>query len=91
VASAVNSVPDVVCPGESGLLVPPERPDLFAAAIGYLLDRPDEAARMAAAARARIDDRYTERALADTLLAAYAPAPVRADRRQADHEDLTCA
>jgi hypothetical protein len=46
---------------------------------------------MAAAARARIDDRYTERALADTLLAAYTPAPVRADRRQADHEDLTCA
>ncbi|WP_201776475.1 glycosyltransferase [Streptacidiphilus carbonis] len=91
VATAVNSVPDVVCPGESGLLVPPERPELFAAAIGHLLDRPDEATRMAAAARARIGDRYTDRALAHTLLAAYTPAPVRANRRRADHEDLTCA
>lgn len=90
VATAVNSVSDVVCPGESGLLVPPERPELLAAAIGYLLDRPDLGARMAAAARARIDDRYTVQALADTLLAAYAPAPVPADRRRADHKEPTC-
>jgi glycosyltransferase involved in cell wall biosynthesis len=78
VASAVNSVPDVVRPGETGLLAPPQRPELLAAAIGHLLDRPDEASRMAAAARARIDERYTERALADTLTAAYGPPPARA-------------
>jgi glycosyltransferase involved in cell wall biosynthesis len=71
VATAVNSVSDVVCPGESGLLVPPGRPDLLAAAVAHLLDRPADAARMAAAARARIDSRFSERALGETLAAAY--------------------
>jgi glycosyltransferase involved in cell wall biosynthesis len=71
VATAVNSVPDVVCPGESGLLVPPGRPDLLARAVAHLLDRPADAARMAAAARARIDDRFSEHALGETLAAAY--------------------
>ena len=71
IATAVNSVPDVVCPGETGLLVPPERPDLLARAIAYLLDRPETAARMAAAARAGIDGRFSEHALGETLAAAY--------------------
>ena len=39
VATAVNAVPDVVLPGETGLLVSPERPRQLAAAIGYLLER----------------------------------------------------
>ena len=48
VATAVNAVGDVVVPGETGLLVPPQRPDLVADAVRYLLDRPAVAARMAA-------------------------------------------
>ena len=51
VATAVNAVPDLVVPGETGLLVPPRRPGQLAAAIRHLLDSPAEAARMAAAAR----------------------------------------
>ena len=51
VATAVNAVGDVVVPGETGLLVPPERPDLMAAALRFLLDAPACAARMAMAAR----------------------------------------
>ena len=47
VATAVNAVSDVVVPGETGLLVPPQRPDLLADAVRYLLDRPAVAARMA--------------------------------------------
>ena len=78
VATAVNAVSDVVVPGETGLLVPPHRPDLMAAAIRHLLDSPDAAARMAAAARARVAGRYAETALRDALAAAYAPA-VRAE------------
>ncbi len=74
VASAVNAVPDVVLPGETGLLVPPQRPDLMASAIAYLLDSPAAAARMAAAARGRLAGRYAETALRDALAAAYAPA-----------------
>jgi len=71
VATAVNAVADVVVPGETGLLVPPGRPDLLAGAVRHLLDSPAAAARMAAAARARLGDRYGEPALREALTAAY--------------------
>lgn len=88
VATAVNSVPDVVCPGESGLLVPPERPDLLAAAVAHLLDRPAEAARMAATARSRIDHRFSERALGETLAAAYSDGVPRTTPHEAPSRPL---
>jgi glycosyltransferase involved in cell wall biosynthesis len=72
VATAVNAVADVVVPGETGLLVPPRRPDLMADAVRYLLDRPGVAARMAAAARVRLGGRFEVSALRDALTAAYA-------------------
>jgi glycosyltransferase involved in cell wall biosynthesis len=71
VASAVNAVSELVVPGETGLLVPPERPRLLAAAIRHLLDSPEVAARMVAAARARLGDHYGDAELRSTLLAAY--------------------
>ena len=73
VATAVNAVGDVVVPGETGLLVPPARPDLLAGALRYLLDSPAEAARMAEAAHARLGPRYGNEALRDALTAAYTP------------------
>jgi glycosyltransferase involved in cell wall biosynthesis len=73
VATAVNAVPDLVVPGETGLLVPPGRPDLIAAAVRYLLDSPHVAARLAATARERLGDRFSEAALRDALAAAYVP------------------
>ena len=63
---------DVVVPGETGLLVPPQRPDLMADAVRYLIDRPSRAARMAETARARLGERFGEQVLRDTLTAAYA-------------------
>jgi glycosyltransferase involved in cell wall biosynthesis len=72
VATAVNAVSDIVVPGETGLLVPPQRPDLMADAVRYLLDRPAVAVRMADTARARLGDRFGEQALRDALGAAYA-------------------
>ena len=78
VATAVNAVPDLVIPGETGLLVPPRRPAALAAAIGHLLDSRAAADRMAAAARAHVSGRYGAAALAEALMAAYvrdAPAP----------------
>lgn len=72
VATAVNAVADVVVPGETGLLVPPQRPDLMAAAVGYLLDSPAVAARMVETARARLGARYGIPALREALAAAYA-------------------
>jgi glycosyltransferase involved in cell wall biosynthesis len=74
VATAVNAVPDLVIPGDTGLLVPPCRPDLLAAAIGQLLDSPAQAARMAAAAQARISGRYGAESLRTALLEAYEPS-----------------
>jgi glycosyltransferase involved in cell wall biosynthesis len=72
VATAVNAVGDVVIPGETGLLVPPQRPDLLASALGYLLDHPAAAAGMAAAARARLGSRFGLPALREALVSAYA-------------------
>lgn len=71
VATAVNAVSDVVVPGETGLLVPPQRPDLLAEAVGYLLDRPAAAARMAANARERLGGRFDVTTLRGALVAAY--------------------
>ncbi|TDD49917.1 glycosyltransferase [Saccharopolyspora elongata] len=71
VATAVNAVGDVVVPGETGLLVPPGRPELLAAAIAHLLDSPGVADRLAAAARARVDGCHRIEALAGALVEAY--------------------
>lgn len=71
VATAVNAVPDLVVPGETGLLVPPGRPARLAAAIRYLLGSPVAAARMSAAARDRVGDRYSLAALRSALIGAY--------------------
>ena len=71
VATAVNAVGDVVVPGETGLLVPPGRPGLMADAVRFLLDSPEAGARMAAAARARLGQRFGEEALRQALTAAY--------------------
>jgi len=75
VATAVNAVGDVVAPGETGLLVPPQRPDLLAEAVSYLLDSPDAAARMAAAARERLGSRFSASALRAALVSAYTGDP----------------
>ena len=80
VATAVNAVPDVVLPGETGLLVSPERPRQLAAAIAYLLNEPAEAARMAAAARLLIADKFAPSSLATVLEAAYGAGPGRSAR-----------
>jgi glycosyltransferase involved in cell wall biosynthesis len=71
VATAVNAVADVVIPGETGLLVPPRRPELMARAIAFLLDSPAVAAEMATAARARLGSRFGESALRGALTEAY--------------------
>lgn len=71
VAAAVNSVPEMVVPGRTGLLIPPADPDALAAAVGHLLDHPAEAARLAAAATVHIGDGFTPAALGRDVRAAY--------------------
>jgi glycosyltransferase involved in cell wall biosynthesis len=67
VATAVNSVPDLVVPGESGILVPPARPDLLAAAIDRLLEDRSAAERMVARGRALAGEPYQAECLAAVL------------------------
>jgi glycosyltransferase involved in cell wall biosynthesis len=71
VATAVNAVSDVVVPGETGLLVPPGRPDLMADSVRYLLDQPAVASRMAERARDRLGHRFDVSSLRHVLEEAY--------------------
>lgn len=60
VATTGGALPEVVgADGETGLLVPPDDPGALAAAIGRLLDDSDLRARIGAAGRARVADRFT--------------------------------
>jgi glycosyltransferase involved in cell wall biosynthesis len=77
VATAVNSVPDVVVPGETGLLVPPAQPRLLADAIRHLLDHPAEGRRLAANAAANLGDRFEPSSLGLVLDAVYRTEPRR--------------
>lgn len=71
VATAVNGVCDVVVPGSTGLLVPPQRPELLARAVEHLLDHPAIAERMAREARKQVASTHTDKALAFALMSAY--------------------
>jgi glycosyltransferase involved in cell wall biosynthesis len=91
VATAVNSVPEIVVSGKTGLLARPGDPASLARALAYLLNRPAEATRMAEAARALVVDRFTAEALGSDLMDVYelalefasarASAPVAAPAR----------
>ncbi|MFG1912005.1 glycosyltransferase [Kribbella sp. NPDC048928] len=71
VATAVNSVPDLVVPGESGVLVPPGRPRLLAEAIDDLLDDRVKAERLARQGQAAADSTYDAESLAEVLDQVY--------------------
>jgi glycosyltransferase involved in cell wall biosynthesis len=75
VATAVNAVPDVVIPGETGLLVAAQEPQSLGRAMGYLLEHRAEAARMAARGRELLGERFTPRTLAAVLEEVYRPDP----------------
>jgi glycosyltransferase involved in cell wall biosynthesis len=74
VATAVNSVPEVVIPGRTGLLARPADPASLSRALAYMLDNPDDAARMAANAHRLIGDQFSSRALGRQLEDVYGTA-----------------
>jgi glycosyltransferase involved in cell wall biosynthesis len=71
VATAVNSVPEVVIPGRTGLLVRPRDPRSMARAVAYVLDHRVHAARMVRAARDGLGDRFRPEALGEDLMEVY--------------------
>jgi len=71
VATAVNAVPNIVVAGETGLLVPPGRPELLSRALRHLIDNPALAARLGAAGWAHLGDELTPAALGAVLDETY--------------------
>jgi glycosyltransferase involved in cell wall biosynthesis len=71
VATAVNSVPDLVIPGESGVLVPPGRPKLLADAIDGVLDDPRTAERLVRQGRLLAGATFDAARLAEVLDQVY--------------------
>src|SRR6266511_3327520 len=58
VGSRIEAVPEIVVDGETGLLVPPRRPEALADALAALLADPARARRMGEAGRARVTERF---------------------------------
>jgi hypothetical protein len=71
IATAVNAVPEMVVAGRTGLLIPPESPRALATAVRHLVTHPEQAARRAANASARLGDTFTPRALGERVADAY--------------------
>jgi glycosyltransferase involved in cell wall biosynthesis len=71
VATPVGGVGELVADGETGLLVPPEDADALAGALRRLLAEPATARRLAAAARGRVEERFSEETMCERVLAVY--------------------
>jgi glycosyltransferase involved in cell wall biosynthesis len=83
VATAVNSVPEIVVSGKTGLLARPGDPASLSRALSHLLNNPADAARMAQAAQEHIGERFTGEVLGRDLTEVYdaATAAVKEPRR----------
>lgn len=64
VATSVGGIPEALTHEENGLLVPPERPELLANAMGRLLDDAELARRLGQAARDTVETRFTAQQVA---------------------------
>jgi glycosyltransferase involved in cell wall biosynthesis len=82
VATAVNSVPEIVVSGRTGVLARPGDPRSLADALAYLLDRPEEASRMAEAARRHVGEQFRPDLLGTELAAVYDRARAFATSRE---------
>jgi glycosyltransferase involved in cell wall biosynthesis len=84
VASAVNGVPDLVRPGETGLLAEPGDPEAVAKCVLWLLDHPLEARRMGRQGRAGVLELFKPELMCAVLDETYSrllgvPAPAQDD------------
>lgn len=71
VATSVGGIPEIVRPGETGLLVRPSAPAALAQAIAEILDRPALAARLGQAARALVQQEFAPRTQTSKVIGLY--------------------
>ncbi|MFH1023616.1 MAG: glycosyltransferase [Planctomycetota bacterium] len=71
IATEVGGNPELVTPGETGLLVPPEDPAALADAILRLLRNPGECRRMGEAGRLRVEEHFTMDRMVSETAALY--------------------
>ena len=83
VATAVGGNPEIVINEETGLLVPARDPDALAGAIERLLLAPDLAARFSAAARDKVEQRYSNQKMVTSFQDLY----LHLAERQIDKEE----
>jgi glycosyltransferase involved in cell wall biosynthesis len=87
VVSRAGAIPEVVGPdGECADLVPPGDVGELEAAIAALLDDPERRVRMGAAGRARVDELFSWRAVAEATAAAYEETIAAFEREQGRRE-----
>src|SRR5947199_6068055 len=83
VASAVGGILEVVVDGETGLLVPPARPEALAAALARVLDNPPLGRSMGRAGRQRVGERFSWARVAERAEQVYADAGAEFKRSSA--------
>ena len=71
VATQVGAIPEVVKDGETGILVPPEDPLVFAEAVNDLLSHPRKMKDMGAKGRERVERHFTWDKVAERVLESY--------------------
>jgi alpha-maltose-1-phosphate synthase len=74
VASAVGGILEVVVDGETGILVPPAKPDALAAALARLLNDPETRRRMGQAGRRRVEAQFSWASVAERTERVYRDA-----------------
>jgi colanic acid/amylovoran/stewartan biosynthesis glycosyltransferase WcaL/AmsK/CpsK len=71
VATAVGGIPELIADGESGILTPPGSASAMAEALGWLLRNPALARRLGAAARRRVEEKFSLARQVDSLVALW--------------------
>jgi glycosyltransferase involved in cell wall biosynthesis len=90
VATSVGGIPELVVPGETGLLAPARDAGRFAAALETLVAAPELRRACGAAGRERLDRMFSSFAMVERTASIYAGL-VRADRQGLESAAAGCA
>jgi glycosyltransferase involved in cell wall biosynthesis len=86
IGSRVGGIPEVIVPGQTGLLVPPRDPDALTAAIEQLIRSPALCRRMGSAGRERVVRHFHERDMVRKTIECYRAVLPRTRRRPCSNQ-----